>query len=353
VAISQRVQFFLYFCFALCATAVCFRRPIPGDYDRYVYEVVARSQTASWPDVYPILKAENPRLALGPGFDTAAHMAELEPLFAVRPLYVEAIKLAHRAGVNYQTGISLISAASFLAIAILLFLWTRSPLLSALAISTPGFVQLGRQGVPDGLNALCIVAALYLLIHRRMALGLSLLLTAVWIRTDSVLICGAVLAWLCYRKKLELRYGAVLAALAFLSVEAINHFSGNYGYAILFRLSFIGGAHPLLTSTANITVREYLSGIAQGLPSIIPQLAPWALLAVAAWRFNSNFRKWLIPVWSAALVHFLLFPSPESRYLDWAMLFSAVAFIAAVTQKPKLQVLVRPPHADVVEHVGA
>jgi hypothetical protein len=331
VVIPRKVQTALYIAFGLAATVACYFRPIPGDYDRYVYEVVARSQMASWLDVYPVLKTENPRLALSPGFDSAEHMAELEPIFAIRPLYIEAIQLLHGVGFDYQTAVSLIAASSFFAIAIILFVWTQSPLLSALAISTTTFIQLGRQGVPDGLNALCIVAALYaLIVHQRLALAVSLLLVSIWIRTDSVLICWAALAWLCYQKKLKITHGAALAVLGFVSVEAINHFSGNYGYAVLFRATFIGGNHPLLISAAHISAWEYLSAIKQGVPSIVPQVAPWCLVAIAAWRFHSQVREWLLPVWGAAFAHFLLFPSPESRYLNWAFVFSAIAFIEAV-----------------------
>lgn len=329
----MKIYALLYFAFALTAAFICYRRPIPDEYDRYVYEVVARSQVEHWSASFPLVKAENQRLWASPSFDSAEHMAQLEPIYAIRPVYIAFIAGLHRVGLPYQQAISLISVAAYLGIAVLLYWWTRSPLLCALAIATPMFIQMGRQGVPDTLNVLVILVALYCLIARRWSLpGVALLVCSVWIRTDSVIVCGAVLVWLAYQKRLELKYAAALLFLAGASVAAINHFSGNYGYAVLFRSSFIGGAYPALVSRSAITGREYLSALRQALPSLIPQIAPWVLLTIAAWRFKSALREWLMPVWLAALAHFVLFPSPEARYLCFAFTFSAVAFISSLVR---------------------
>ncbi len=330
----SRVWFIFSALYAVLVAVACFLRPIPGDYDRYNYEVVVRSWTQDWVDVYPLVKNESPILSGSAGFDSSDHMAQREPIFAIRPLYLELVETLHRLGFRYQTAISLISSSSFFALAILFVVWTRRPLLSALVISCPLTTQLAREGVPDALNALCILSSLFCLSALgRTTWGILLLLISVWIRTDSVLLCAAVLLWLTYEKKLELRYSAVLIGLAFASVKAVNYFSGNYGYAVLFRATFIGGKHPFLISSAPITVREYLTGLSQGLPSIIPQLAPWCLLGVVAWYLRSPLRNWMLPVASAALAHFVLFPSAEVRYLNWACVFAGLVFVEGV---PKL-----------------
>lgn len=329
----SQISIVLYLAFAVIASLICYRRPVQGDYDRYVYEVVVRSWTQSWVDFYPTVKNESEMLQKSPGFDSAEHMAQREPIFAIRPIYLALIAMLHNARFGYQSAISLISSASFFIVAVLFLVWTKRPVLSALVISSPLAVQIARQGVPDGLNAVSILSALWCIFAlKRTTWGIVLLMISVWIRTDSLLVCTAVLLWLTYEKKLEFKYCAALIAIACSSVEAINYFSGNYGYAVLFRATFIGGIHPALISNAPITAREYLAGLSHNVPSIVPELAPWCLLAGVAWQLRSPLRNCLIPVGTAALLHFLLFPSAEIRYLNWACLLAGIAFVQGVPQ---------------------
>jgi hypothetical protein len=64
--------------------------------------------------------------------------------------------------------------------------------------------------------------------------------------------------------------------------------------------------------------------------ALVPQLAPWLLLGIAAWSLRSRDRKFLVPVVVACATHYLLFPSGEARYFTWAYLLSGILFIRAV-----------------------
>ena len=267
-----------------------------------------------------------------PGFDTPEHMAEREPMFAIRPLYLIFIDSLHRFGIPYQLAISLISSACYFAIGILLLAWTRKPFLSALTMCFPLMMLLGRQGVPDGLNALCILGALYALVHKRDGQAIAVLMSAVWIRTDSVLVCFALLLWLVYERRLGAFYCAVLMAVAAASVAAINYYSGNYGYVVTFRAAFVGARHPSMISHAALTAHEYIAAWVLNLPSIVPQTAPWVLMGALAWYLKFRNREWLLPVTAAAIVHFAMFPSGEVRYLNWACLFAGVIFVAGLPE---------------------
>src|SRR6266550_7982450 len=97
--------------------------------------------------------------------------------------------------------------------------------------------------------------------------------------------------------------------------------AGNYGWTVLFRYSFLGGKYPAEIST-HLTTAEYIRAFTTGLQSFVPQLAPWILLGAVAWHWQSRYRELLPIVAVTALVHFMLYPSPEGRYLVWAYLIT-------------------------------
>ena len=64
--------------------------------------------------------------------------------------------------------------------------------------------------------------------------------------------------------------------------------------------------------------------------ALVPQLAPWLLLGIAAWSLRSRDRKFLVPVVVTCATHYLLFPSGEARYFTWAYLLTGILFIRSV-----------------------
>jgi len=266
--------------------------------------------------------------------DSPQHLGQLEPLYAIRPLYVEAISiLSHR--LTPQKSITLVSALSLFLIGSLLLIWTNCPLYSALLLLSPAVLTLGRMGTPDAFSTLVVVSGFWLLNKNLTLPAISLLLVSIWIRTDNVLIVLAILAWLTWSKRLSSLYAAGLAALAMASVGFINHSAGNYGYLVLFRYSFIAGKYPAEILPA-LSVGEYLRAFRIGLETIFPQTAPWALLGAVAWRWLPSARGMLLTATAAAGVHFALFPSPEALYLVWAYLLCGIVFVVGLTARGRV-----------------
>ena len=329
--VKNPIQNLLYFAFILCVSCACYLQPVPDNFDRYIYEALIRGRTQSIEAIYPIVKHESPRSEASSVLDSPQHLGQLEPLYAIRPLYIGAISiLSHR--LAPQRSITLVSALSLFLIAALLLIWTHNPLYSALLLLTPALLTLGRMGTPDAFSTLFVVAGFWLLTKNLIPPAIFMLLISVWIRTDNVLAVVAVLMWLAWTKRLSPLQAGGLIALAVACVVFINHSAGNYGYLVLFRYSFIAGEYPAAI-LPTLSVSEYLHAFRIGAESILPQTAPWVLLGVAAWRWLPSARGLLVTTAAAATVHFVLFPSPEARYLVWAYLLCGIMFVVGASTR--------------------
>jgi len=334
----NRVKFVAYVVFSLSLALICYLRPSSEDFDRYIYETLIRSARQPIDDIYRIVKHESPRAESSTVLDSPAHLAQLEPLYAIRPLYLRLIS-AVALKLSPQQAINFVSAFSLFWIAILSYVFTRSYLYSALLVASPGVMVLGRLGGPDALSSLTIVAACVAILRNRLLAGIALLMISVWVRTDNVLLVLAMLGWLLWNRKIAPQYALVLAALAAGSVEYINFFSGNYGWKVLMHYSFVGGKYPAEIKTG-ITFSQYLHAFLSNAESLIPQLAPFLLLGLIAWRLDSSpDRKILLPVLFAGIARYLLFPSGEARYFAWACLLTGLVFIRSIQDRTKLLVV--------------
>jgi hypothetical protein len=323
--------------FALCvlflaALAVaCYRNPVPDDFDRYFYEAIVLGESQPLEVVYSIVKHENARTESSSTLDSPQHLREMEPMRAIRPVYIAAISLLSRA-LPIQKAISLISAISLFGIGIVVLCWTRQPLLAGLLMAATPIPLLGRFGAPDALASLLVISALWML-QQRKGLALGILFMSLGVRTDNILILFAVLAWLVWEKRLPRIAAAALAGLATVIVFGINHWAGNYGWIVLFRLTFLGGRYPAEIPHV-LTIREYLGVLAHGTYAILDHVALWLLLGVLAWRRRRD--PLLIVAACAAAAHFVLFPSGEDRYLVWAYIVAGVALIRSFEPREPL-----------------
>jgi hypothetical protein len=331
------MAFFLYLGFVAAVCWICFRHPVADDFDRYIYEALVRGRYQDVATIYPIVKHENPRAEASSVMDSAEHLAQLEPLYAIRPLYLEAVAAVARTGMSIPRSINLVSALSLFGIGVVLVVWTQRPAYCALLMATPAVALLGRFGTPDALSSLFVLSSIWALIKERLFVGLLLLLTSIWVRTDNVLFVLAILAWLMLTRKLSFWHGAVFACVAVGSVLFIHHFSGNYGWGVLFNYSFVRGMHPAVI-TAKVNFRDYSGALGRGLQAVGGQeVALWALIGIATWRWlprSSAPRQLLMAISFAALVRFLLFPTPEDRYFAWAYLIVGAFFIQAINPHP-------------------
>jgi hypothetical protein len=261
--------------------------------------------------------------------DSPEHLAELEPLYAIRPLYIQVTSLVNRTGLSPQAAINLVAAVSLLLCALAVGVATQRYFCSILLVASPGILTCGRLGTPDAFSAFAVVVGCIAIIKKQMFVAILFLMLSVWIRTDNVLFVGAIFGWLVWNKQLRASHGLVLGGLAIASVEWINILSGNYGWAVLFHYSFIGGKYPA-EITPHITLAKYIRVLIENAMSLGPQLAPWLLLGIGAWRLKSPQRQFLAPVALACVLHYLLFPSAEARYFVWAYLLTGIIFIRAL-----------------------
>jgi hypothetical protein len=333
----RAVTLFLYVIFVAALCWVCFVRPVSGDFDRYIYEALVRGRYQDVQKIYPIVKHENPRAEASSVLDSPEHLGQLEPLYAIRPLYLEMIEVVARRGVPIQRAINLVSVLSLFGIGIALLGWTRRPFYCALLMATPAISGLGRIGTPDALSSLLLLSSTWALVRGRMFPGVLLLLVSIWSRTDNILFVILILVWLAGTGKLSLSHAALLSLVGMASVLVIDHFSGNYGWSVLLRYSFIGGRSPAEIA-AHLSLRDYIMVLGRGVEGIGGQeLALWTLLGVAAWRWlpkSLPSRQVLVPIALAAITRFLLFPTAEDRYFAWAYLIVGACFIEAIDHSP-------------------
>jgi hypothetical protein len=322
---------------------VYYRHPLTDDFDRYIYEALVRARSQPIGEVYQAVKHESPRAEESETLDSPEHLVEIMPLYRIRPIYVEAIALIAR-WLPLQGAINLISASSFVGICIIVLAWTRDPLASALLAACYPISVLGRMGTPDALASLFGISALWL-VDRKLSspiAPIALLLVSLGMRTDNLLLLFAVIGWLAWEKAISAPIAVAVAGIGVAAVMAINRWAHNYGWAVLFRLSFFGGRAA--TVAHSVTIHEYLVQCARGAFSVFPQLALWILLGIVAWCLRPS--PFLVVTATAALAHFLLFPSPEARYFIWAYIVTAVALISSLRlrsfQEQTAKALARP-----------
>ncbi len=228
--------------------------------------------------VFSSLKHSYKRVQESNALDSAVHLGQIEPLYAIKPIYVGVIEAPVLSRVPIQSRITLISAVSLFGIGLIVLGWTERAGYSALLIATSSIVILGRMGTPDGFSSLVVLASLWAVSRSRLFVGILLLLVSVWIRTDNVLLVVAMLGYLLWEKRITLVDAGVFAALAIGSVLFINHFSGNYSWRVLFETSFLWGGSPGEVHP-DFGLIQYLGVAARGAETILPQVAIWLLLA--------------------------------------------------------------------------
>jgi hypothetical protein len=271
------------------------------------------------------------------------HFAEFLPCFAIRPLYIEMLHILRRLGIYLVRVTVLGSVLPYMALAALIFVWSAryvGPLLASLfaflLAVTPPILGLARYSGPDSLSTFWTCLALYFIFERRrFAIGLVFLLSSVYIRTDNVLLALLVLAYLCLRmNELDKWKAGTLGVVAVLSVFAINHFAGDYGWRMLYYRGFI--AAPLAPGefVAQFSFADYNRALRTGLSAIfngnfIPYLL-FGLIGYLAMRKRTLGAVFAIVIAFAAL-HFVIFPLVEDRYFSLFYVVTGLTVISALS----------------------
>lgn len=321
------VQFTTCVAFLLGLGIFCYRRPVPEGFDRLIYEAILLSRSESPQVVYDTVKHENPRAEGSTVLSSPRDIEELKPLYAIRPLYLEIVALVG-AFLPIRLALNFVSAASLVGLGLVVLIWTKKPLHTALLMAAFPILALGRTGRPDALSALLVVCALWLIEGcSRPVLGILLLLVSLGVRTDNILVLTAVLVWLAWERRV-LPYVAVLAGLVGIAtVFTINDWVGNYGWIVLFRYTFVGGRYPSQIPHT-LTVGEYVHAFLAEIGVLFTQISLWLLIGLWAWMRRPN--PLLFVVAGASAAHFVLLPSPESRYMIWAGIVGAILLIRSL-----------------------
>ncbi len=285
---------------------------------------MVRSKSQPIEVVYDIVKHESPRTEGSSTLDSPENLRQHERLRAIRPLYIEAISLVSNF-IPIQSAISLISAAGLFGIGVIVACWTKRPLESALLMAAYPVLILGRIGSPDSLATLLALSGLWLIEERiQPMVGIALLFVSLGVRTDNVLLLLLVLGWLVWEGRLSRSTGGLLCLIALGTVFGINKWASNYPWVVLFRLSFIAGRHPS-EIPHTLSIMEYLGAFVRGATTILASAAVWLLLGILA--FSRKPSRLLLVVGAAVAAHFLLYPSPEDRYLSWAYIVAGIVLI--------------------------
>jgi hypothetical protein len=306
----------------------------------YMGSAVASTAEATQKTVYDDLRASVPPesykdLTSGTPYEADCfsnpyHFAEVLPFYSVKPLYVLGIGVFHRLGFSLSKSTVLVSIVSFFALALLLWRWIGWP--AFLLIITIPVAPLIRMSTPDALNLALVMWSLSLIINNRTLAGTILLLLAIWSRPDTTILAGTVFLALLLLRRIRLADFAVFSTLALGSYWAINHFAGNYGWAVLIHNSLFGP----ITSPGEIVLKVsrplYLSIAASGLRYLEHgETMIFVGIALLAWRFHESkvYRSLIAACLGAVVLHYLGFPLLDMRYFAPMYLFFLVAGITA------------------------
>jgi len=264
--------------------------------------------------------------------------------YRIRPLYVGMIRALHELGLDYVFACHLISALAAAA-TFWLFAWAAPgnsllprALLAPLLALALGLVNVGRMAMPDALSALFFFGAALLILRRHTTVALLLLVTSVTVRTDNIIFCGMLVAYLRFLAPVEHRIAnrsfataAAASAVLYLTITLLGE---NYGWSTVFYHSFIEKL-TRIDGPASVSLADYCMALRACIAHALDfqGFLLGTVLIAAVWVFREGLRDRASPVLlhlallSGAYValHFLLFPVTWYRFFVCQYLLIALA----------------------------
>jgi hypothetical protein len=261
--------------------------------------------------------------------------AEFLPLFAIRPLYNQTLWLISKTGIGLVRAGILISVASYFGLGLLLFVWIReyaSPVVGAafsvLLMISPPLVDLGRETTADSLATLVAFTAIFLIIEKtRLLPGFIFLLASIYFRTDFVVLAGLTLLACWWKGTLDIWKASILAAVAAGSVLVVNHFSGDYGFKMLYYRNFISVPFAPAEMVPAFSLRDYVAAFRSGVTLMMGSFfLPFLALGVIG--LTTKHTRTLFAVTSSyLLLHFAILPNWQDRW--FGLFYLAMGVCAA------------------------
>ena len=182
--------------------------------------------------------------------DPGALMAQL-PFYSVKPLYPALIAVLSVFGVDPVLASTAIAKTCWVLLGCMLFGLLRRTVttlpslgLLGLFMCLPMVRSLGGYSTPDALCSLLTLSIFYLgtgpLTNRRRKLMLSAGVLAITARPDNILLLTPIALWLLARDPFRRRDLLGALALGIVTFGLQSHYSGNYGWSVLFYHSFVG-----------------------------------------------------------------------------------------------------------------
>lgn len=304
------------------------------------------------------------------------------PFYQIKPLYTAAIWLFHQTGLSLPAASWTVSALSFAALSILLFLWRPRylpkdawlllillytfawpHLLAGVLPKSMGQVadswawpieSLAHMSTPDALCAALLVGAFGALAFRAAFKSFCLLgLLAVLARPDAIVPVGAIAIYFTCLAPAPKRTNRTQTAWFLLALAityvAVGHFAHGYGLVYTFMYSFIDKTPYPAETPQHLTWFDYWRVFQ---PSIINLFSYGRVLFVAALSLaglaahyvrptpgNRIWRDILLLIWATFALRFILFPSSdEHRYYYFyylVMLFASGELLGGFVKHKK------------------
>ena len=268
------------------------------------------------------------------------------PFYKIRYVYVWATYALGQLIESFAQATVLISATAGFLIVLTsgILFWNAGSVVAFLFVSPAvffaGAAKLSRLSTPDAITALAAVFLCALILARKHIAAAFLIALLPIFRTD-YLIFALAASFILFLHGSS-RLAVLSASFAFLTYFAVNHFAGNYGYAVIFNFTLIDmGSSPYpLQMPISDDVRDYIEAYIRGIRKLIytPEIYLCPIITAVVIFLTSTqdrYRNRFFIIYFAclffAVVHFLLFPSAFPRnyfVLSWAsIMYLAEAFI--------------------------
>jgi hypothetical protein len=266
------------------------------------------------------------------------------PYRSIRPGYITILRWVHLLGFSLVDSIRLVSAVSYFSLGLVVFLWLKRYVTALHSVAGAMFVmlsapmfELGRSATPDALSAFMLLSAMLLMFETdHLTLGLGLLLSSLYIRTDNVIFGLALLGLLVLTQRLQWWKAAVLAGSGVVTVLMINRLAGNYGWAALIHATYPQTMQIPGEEVARVSPRAYLLALRHSIPVLYEShLYLSAFLGATAVALFPRHRmaKLVGTIALATLARYVLFPTWELRFYALFTLVCLLGFIAVIGEQ--------------------
>lgn len=269
-------------------------------------------------------------------FEDPAALEQHVPFYRIRFLYTSLVQtFANVLGVTLTKSSVLVSAL-FTAMCVVMLgalllqqkisVWTL-PIIVLLS----GIIRLGKLSTPDSMAAFIMLAATYTFI-RGTSFTLAICLIIPLVRTDFVIFSLLLIALSSYPKSSLIKLSCVLGNIV--SVAAINHWSGNYGWLTIFNFTLIEITPYPLQLTASTSIWDYLEAYRKGLFTVATAYETYIAVGAVAGGFYKIKPPQPLALVAALLMlgvalHFLAFPAFFTRFYFAHIAILCIVYLAA------------------------